>query len=63
MDYSTQLITRLYRSMPGAPQPPHDERGPLWGEVEGNEHWSFCAEIVGMIQSEIGTLAAEHNLI
>lgn len=37
-----RLIKNLYRRMPGAPQPPSDERGELWGEVEGNEYWQHC---------------------
>lgn len=46
MNEKHQQIVSLYRRMPGAPQPPMDERGELWGEVEGNEHWEFCSAIV-----------------
>lgn len=46
MDDRTKRIINLYRFMPGAPQPPSDERGVLWGEVMGNEHWDFCEAII-----------------
>lgn len=39
----------LYRRMPGAPQPSTYETNTSvvmnWGEVEGNQHWNFCAAI------------------
>jgi hypothetical protein len=42
-----RLTKRLYAKMPGAPQPPSDEVGvKLWGEVQGNDHWQFCEEII-----------------
>jgi hypothetical protein len=44
-------IIYLYRTMPGAPMPPKDERGYLWGEVEGTDHWSFCEAIVDLIDA------------
>ena len=40
-----ELAQRLYASMPGAEQPPSDERGKLWGEVEHTEHYQFCEQI------------------
>ena len=49
--YDTAFIRRLYLTMPGAPMPttapePYEY---AWGEVEGNEHWQFCSEIVTQI--------------
>lgn len=42
----------LYQRMPGAPMPPYEpDRGYLWGEVDGNEHWEFCAAIVDQIHA------------
>jgi hypothetical protein len=42
-----RLTKRLYAKMPGAPQPPSDEQGfKMWGDVEGNDHWQFCEEII-----------------
>jgi hypothetical protein len=47
-------IIKLYRAMPGAPQPSRDEDGcAMWGDVEGNEHWQFCEAIVNLIESQI----------
>lgn len=44
------LTKRLYEKMPGAPRVPRDRGGhALWGEVEGNEHWAFCEEIVQVL--------------
>jgi len=47
----TDMIARLYRSMPGAPRIPVDPDSgfALWGEVEGNEHWEFCEQIVDLM--------------
>lgn len=43
-------IISLYMRMPGAPKPSYDpERGMLWGECKGNEHWEFCREIVRLV--------------
>ena len=43
---------RLYRVMPGAPQPPTDANGvAYWGEVHGNDHWRFCETIAEMIRN------------
>ena len=39
----------LYLAMPGACPPPHDERGALWGEVEGTPEWLFCEAIARAI--------------
>lgn len=54
MDFRTDRIMRLYRAMPGAPQPPFDERGELWGEVMGNDHWLFCEMIIDAIDRVSG---------
>jgi hypothetical protein len=36
--------------------PPHDpDFGYLWGEVDDNDHWQFCAAIV----DQIGAVAVE----
>jgi hypothetical protein len=51
MTAKTDRIIRLYRNMPGAPMPPKDERGYLWGEVDGNDHWAFCSEIIAAIDA------------
>ncbi len=48
-DQRTNRIVSLYQAMPGAPRMPHDERGALWGEVEGNQHWLFCECIVDTV--------------
>lgn len=48
-------IIRLYREMPGAPMPPKDERGLLWGEVEGNGFWEFCEAIINDIDAAAKT--------
>ena len=42
-------IIRLYRQMPGAPRPPREDGDEMWGDVEGNQHWEFCAAIVDMM--------------
>lgn len=39
-------IIQLYRNMPGAPRPPREDGIEMWGDVEGNEHWDFCAAII-----------------
>ena len=49
MNHRTQRIISLYEKMPGAPKIPYGEGELLWGEVEGNEHWEFCAAIVDMM--------------
>jgi hypothetical protein len=42
-------IIRLYRAMPGAPRPPRQDGVEMWGDVDGNEHWEFCAAVVDMM--------------
>lgn len=51
MDSRLQQIVRLYRLMPGAPPIPTQDGRAMWGDVEGNDHWNFCAEIVDLIIS------------
>lgn len=55
MDHRTKRIMKLYQAMPGAPACPSDERGLLWGEVEGNEHWVFCEAIDDAITAALLT--------
>lgn len=51
MDKRTEQIVRLYQTMPGAPPIPFDpDDGWLWGEVEGTEHWEFCAAIIDAVR-------------
>ncbi len=40
-----RIAIRLYEVMPGAEQPPRDERGKLWGEIEHTREWMFCEQI------------------
>jgi hypothetical protein len=44
-----RAVIHLYRNMPGAPLPPKDFGGYMWGEVAGNDHWEFCAAIVDTV--------------
>ncbi len=44
-EHTQALARRLYEEMPGAEQPTKDERGKLWGDVEGTEHWRFCEQL------------------
>jgi hypothetical protein len=54
-DQRREAIRRLYRVMPGSPVPPKDEDGfYLWGEMDGNEYWEFCAVIVDLIAQAQG---------
>lgn len=55
MDHRTNSIIRLYEQMPGAPGiPVNDETGEaLWRNVEGNEHWNFCAAIVDLVAENL----------
>lgn len=39
------MVQRIYTEMPDAVMPPSDERGKLWGEVEGTQQWAFCEQI------------------
>jgi len=48
-EHSIAFVKRLYRAMPGAPHVPNPDGFEQWGEVEGNEHWQFCEEIVRQI--------------
>lgn len=48
-DRVTQIERNLYEVMPGAEQPPRDERGKLWGEVEHTSHYEFCHLIAHLI--------------
>lgn len=52
MNARDRKIARLYRSMPGSPEVPfsHAFGEYLWGEVENNEYWQFCADIVDLIE-------------
>jgi hypothetical protein len=43
------MAINLYEAMPGAEQPPRDERGKLWGEVEHTPHYEFCHLIAALI--------------
>jgi hypothetical protein len=43
------IAQRLYEVMPGAEQPPRDERGKLWGEVEHTREFQFCYQIASEI--------------
>ena len=43
-----QMIKDLYRRMPGAPKVPVDGWNEDWGVIIGNEHWEFCAAVVGL---------------
>lgn len=52
-------IATLYQAMPGAQMPPQDDRGYLWGEVDGTEHWAFCAAIVEMVHKNSSELRAK----
>lgn len=49
--FLTARIIRLYRAMPGAPMPPMVGGNFMWGDVEGTEHWNFCAEIIAAIDA------------
>lgn len=44
-EHTQALAQRLYGEMPGAEQPPSDERGKLWGEVEHTQEYLFCEQI------------------
>lgn len=44
-EHTQAVARRLYEEMPGAEQPPRDERGKLWGEVEHTEHFRFCEQV------------------
>ncbi|CAA2140487.1 hypothetical protein [Hyphomicrobium sp. ghe19] len=44
-EHTQALAQRLYQVMPGAVQPPSDERGKLWGEVEDTPEYDFCEQI------------------
>lgn len=44
-EHTQALAQRLYSVMPTAPQPPSDERGKLWGEVEHLPQYLFCEQI------------------
>lgn len=43
-----QQILALYQAMPGAPAAPRDGDLILLGEIDGTDHWQFCAAIVRM---------------
>jgi len=38
--------------MPGAPVVPRVNGCPMWGDVEGNEHWNFCEAIARAIVAQ-----------
>jgi hypothetical protein len=44
-------IQWLYQTMPGAPLPSTHDGWYQWGDVEGNDHWQFCAAIVALIDA------------
>lgn len=44
-----QATANLYQAMPGAPLPPIVDGFYQWGDVEGNDHWEFCRQIVATI--------------
>lgn len=44
-EHTQAMARRLYEEMPGAEQPPRDERGKLWGEVEHTREYVFCEQI------------------
>lgn len=49
MDEIERMTLRLYRQMPGAPSIPRQDGQEMFGDVMGNEHWSFCLEIARMM--------------
>jgi len=52
-EHSVQMHARdLYLAMPGAPVVPRVNGCPMWGDVEGNEHWNFCEAIARAIVAQ-----------
>lgn len=51
-----RLIRALYLTLPGAPWPSTDERGLMWGEVEGTPEWHFCATLVATMRAVAGSI-------
>lgn len=43
------MARSLYETMPGAPHVPTYQGERMWGEVDGTEHWEFCAAIARII--------------
>ena len=44
-----RLAQDLFLTMPGAPIVPICDGLRMWGEVEGSDHWNFCAMIANAI--------------